>query len=157
MRKIIIYLLCILFLFYFATVAASASYKPFVGNKKTKVYHMEKCPYVDKMLDENRIYFNTRKHAERSGYRACNYCKDGVVESGSSNGNYAPTTRPKDTEPATTNHPGTEVATESMQQATQESTNQTDNYNQNTKVLYVVIVALFGALCFASGKKTNKP
>lgn len=144
-RMIKKFTLCLLavFVLFCGTVAVSAtSSKSYVGNKSTKVYHMAKCPYVDRMLEENRVYFNTRDAAERKGYRACNYCKDGIVGSGSSNGNYTPETKPTETDPATTDYTDTENIIKPTQQGTQKEDLSFAIYFGVTFILVLLFIVL---------------
>jgi len=46
--------------------------KVFIGNKNTKVYHSEDCGSLPK--EENRVYFNTKEEAEKSGYKPHGKC-----------------------------------------------------------------------------------
>lgn len=59
----------------FPTVnAASTTYK-YVGNKKTKVFHKINCRYVKKIKKTNKVFFKTKKQAQKAGYKACKVCK----------------------------------------------------------------------------------
>lgn len=81
--------LCFLaaFILFCGTVAvSSATLKPYVGNKSTKVYHISECTFAGKISSGNRIYFSSRSEAESRGYRRCYYCGDDVVEPGHGGG-----------------------------------------------------------------------
>jgi metal binding Ada-like protein len=45
-----------------------------VGDKKSKLYYRSNCPEYKKLPNERRVYFPTRRDAERAGYRASKDC-----------------------------------------------------------------------------------
>ena len=45
-----------------------------VGNKQSKIYHLENCPGALKMKEENKIYFNSVGEAQNAGYRPAGNC-----------------------------------------------------------------------------------
>lgn len=45
----------------------------FIGNVKTHVYHLPGCRVLPN--PENRTYFESKRQAEREGFRACGICK----------------------------------------------------------------------------------
>ena len=45
-----------------------------VGNKQSKIYHLENCPGALKMKEENKIYFNSAGEAQKAGYRPAGNC-----------------------------------------------------------------------------------
>lgn len=46
----------------------------YVADRKSKTYHRIMCIYVSKIREENRVYFETKKEAGKSGRRACRRC-----------------------------------------------------------------------------------
>ena len=52
-----------------------------IANKKTKQFHAENCNYVDKILPENLIFFETPQEALDAGYYGCAYCQTQYDES----------------------------------------------------------------------------
>lgn len=60
--------------FLFICIISSYS-EPFVGNKRTKVYHYSWCRYAKRIKSQNRVYFNSWEEAVAAGYRPCKYCK----------------------------------------------------------------------------------
>ncbi len=45
----------------------------FIGNVKTHVYHLPGCRVLPN--PENRTYFESKRQAEREGFRSCGVCK----------------------------------------------------------------------------------
>lgn len=45
-----------------------------VGNKNSKIYHLDSCPGALKMLSENKVFFNSVAMAINAGYRAAKNC-----------------------------------------------------------------------------------
>lgn len=48
----------------------------YVGNKKSKVVHSKGCSSLNKMKEENKVYFNSLDTALEKGYRLCEDCKE---------------------------------------------------------------------------------
>ncbi len=46
----------------------------YVADRKSKVFHRIMCIYVSKIREEDRVYFETRKEAKKSGRRPCRKC-----------------------------------------------------------------------------------
>ena len=46
----------------------------FVGNMRTHKFHVDNCRTIKKMNADNRITFETRKQAIKSGYVPCKVC-----------------------------------------------------------------------------------
>lgn len=44
----------------------------YIGNKRSMVFHSDICPALPK--EQNRIIFNSKQDAERSGYKPCGNC-----------------------------------------------------------------------------------
>ena len=47
---------------------------PFIGNRRSRIYHWPGCPYYDAIAPHNREYFKTREEAEKAGYRPARNC-----------------------------------------------------------------------------------
>jgi len=58
--------------------------KIFITSAKAKRYHVENCPFAQKIRAEKRIIFRTREDAEKQGYRPCTCVKNHSAESASS-------------------------------------------------------------------------
>lgn len=56
------------------TDTADIAYKGYIGNKNTKIFHMPYCGSVSEMYDKNKLYFETKRDAENSGYKPCGSC-----------------------------------------------------------------------------------
>ncbi|MCX6711030.1 MAG: hypothetical protein NTZ02_02975 [Candidatus Woesearchaeota archaeon] len=56
----------------------------FITSAKAKRYHVENCPFAQKIRPEKRIIFRTREDAEKQGYRPCTCLKNHSAESASS-------------------------------------------------------------------------
>ena len=54
----------------FATVLAGN----YVGNAKSKKFHVANCSFVDRMKPANRVDFQTRDEAISAGYVPCKRC-----------------------------------------------------------------------------------
>ena len=46
----------------------------YIAARKSKVFHRSLCIYVSKIREENRVYFEIRKEAKKSGRRPCRKC-----------------------------------------------------------------------------------
>lgn len=46
----------------------------YIGNKKSKVFHLETCEAMDNMKDKNKVEFSKREEAVNSGYAPCKNC-----------------------------------------------------------------------------------
>lgn len=53
--------------------SASTNNKVYIGNKKTKKFHLESCNSLP--AENNRVYFDTPEEAIKSGYEPCGRCK----------------------------------------------------------------------------------
>ncbi len=53
---------------------ASNELEKIVGNKNSKIYHLENCPGALKMKAENKIFFASILEAEQAGYRPAGNC-----------------------------------------------------------------------------------
>lgn len=47
---------------------------PYVANKNSGKFHRADCPSVDKMSDNNKVYYNSREDAIKDGYEGCKNC-----------------------------------------------------------------------------------
>lgn len=47
---------------------------PYVGNKRTNVFHRYECSGVKTMKDENMVFFDTREKAMEKGFSPCTLC-----------------------------------------------------------------------------------
>lgn len=56
----------------------------FITSAKAKRYHVENCPFAQKIRPEKRIIFRTMEDAEKQGYRPCTCVKNHSAESASS-------------------------------------------------------------------------
>lgn len=45
-----------------------------IGNRNSMIYHEPGCRDYNKVAEKNRVYFKTRRDAERAGYRAARNC-----------------------------------------------------------------------------------
>ena len=58
-----------------ARVAPEGEAKPpFVGNKRSKIFHWPDCPGYGAVKAKNRVPFSSREEAEAKGYRAARNC-----------------------------------------------------------------------------------
>ena len=48
--------------------------KDFCGSKTSKKFHKIDCTSVEKMNDENKIYYETKEEYLKNGYSACQIC-----------------------------------------------------------------------------------
>lgn len=46
----------------------------YVGNSKTKKFHLNSCRYVDQISSDHKVYFGTRQAAINAGYVPCKVC-----------------------------------------------------------------------------------
>lgn len=46
----------------------------YVGNSETGIFHAPGCGDVDRMRDDNKVYFSSRDEAAGSGYSPCGHC-----------------------------------------------------------------------------------
>lgn len=56
-----------------STLAKIENY--YVASKNSQVFHRPECPYASKIASYNRVKYNTREEAVKSGKRACSKCK----------------------------------------------------------------------------------
>ena len=47
----------------------------YIGNKKSRIFHLASCNSVKDMSEKNKIEFLTRNEAIEKGYKPCNRCK----------------------------------------------------------------------------------
>lgn len=47
----------------------------YVGNNETNKFHQKNCRFVNKISDENKMFFNSREEATNKGYIPCGVCK----------------------------------------------------------------------------------
>ena len=52
----------------------SESFVCYAASSESNKYHRPSCYYVDKILDENLIYFYSESSAQRAGYSPCSVC-----------------------------------------------------------------------------------
>ena len=57
-----------------STSSREVAVQKVVGNKQSKIYHLENCPGALKMKEENKIYFNSVGEAQKAGYRPAGNC-----------------------------------------------------------------------------------
>lgn len=60
----------LLFLMLFVSSALA-----FVGNMRTHKFHVDDCRTVKRMNEANKVQFQTRKQAVKSGYVPCKVCR----------------------------------------------------------------------------------
>jgi hypothetical protein len=48
--------------------------KMLVGSKNSKVYHKPDCPHAKRILEKNKIWFDSKEEAESRGYRVGKCC-----------------------------------------------------------------------------------
>ncbi len=48
----------------------------FVASKNGKFYYYPWCPGVERIKEENKIYFNSKQEAEKAGYKPAKNCFD---------------------------------------------------------------------------------
>ncbi len=46
----------------------------YIGNKNSKVFHLATCESVNKMIESNKVPFNTWDEAKEKGYKPCGSC-----------------------------------------------------------------------------------
>lgn len=56
-------------------VAEMPRYGMFVASKNSDIYHLWTCPSVDRIKDDNKIWFDTREEAEETGRTMAGDCK----------------------------------------------------------------------------------
>ena len=63
------------------SIKSSSTTKPilintgkYVGNSKTKKFHLKNCRYVDQISPDHKVYFSTRQAAINAGYLPCKVC-----------------------------------------------------------------------------------
>ncbi len=56
------------------SVPGEAVDNAFVGNKKSKKYHLTSCKSVPKIKPENIMGFNSSTNAQDAGYKPCKMC-----------------------------------------------------------------------------------
>lgn len=47
----------------------------YIASSESDKYHRRSCEYVENILDENRVYYDTAADAERDGKTACSVCR----------------------------------------------------------------------------------
>jgi len=47
----------------------------YVGSQKSDKYHLPTCRWAEKILPENRVWFQTEEEAVGAGYQPCGVCK----------------------------------------------------------------------------------
>ncbi len=57
-----------------ATATVSTESSAYIGNKNSKVFHTPDCASVTEMSNKNKVSFQSRDDAEKSGYRPCGSC-----------------------------------------------------------------------------------
>lgn len=57
-----------------APATQNASGKKYVGSKESDKYHYPSCKWVEKILPENKIWFDSEKDARAVGYSPCGTC-----------------------------------------------------------------------------------
>lgn len=45
-----------------------------IGNRRSKVFHLPRCPSYNQVSEQNRVYFETRDDAEAAGFRIAGNC-----------------------------------------------------------------------------------
>ena len=58
-----------------ADLKASQNTSQYVGSKNGTVYHLPWCGGAERILEENKVWFSTKKEAEQAGYRPAANCK----------------------------------------------------------------------------------
>ena len=53
----------------------SASYRLYIGNRNSHVFHYPSCPSAEEMREENRVTFPSREDALSAGFRPCRRCE----------------------------------------------------------------------------------
>ena len=74
MKKIF---LALVILFCFAM--ANAENCNFIGNKRSKKYHINTCQMVDRMADKNKICLTSSGEAKLLGFIPCKVCKPNLL------------------------------------------------------------------------------
>lgn len=47
----------------------------YIGSKNSDKYHKKNCRWVEKIEEENAVYFNSKEEAVQAGYKPCGTCK----------------------------------------------------------------------------------
>ncbi|MGI9862938.1 thermonuclease family protein [Moorella naiadis] len=47
----------------------------YIGNARSKIFHLPSCEWAQKIAPQNRVEFKSRDEAVNAGYRACKVCK----------------------------------------------------------------------------------
>lgn len=53
---------------------STATTGKFVGSKESDKYHLPTCRWAEKIVPENRIWFQTEEEAIKAGYKPCSVC-----------------------------------------------------------------------------------
>ncbi len=48
---------------------------PYIGNRNSKVFHLNTCGGIKDMKDKNKVEFSNREDATKAGYKPCASCK----------------------------------------------------------------------------------
>ncbi|MBP7248853.1 MAG: hypothetical protein KBA38_06565 [Negativicutes bacterium] len=56
-------------------LSTSIAFAEYVGNRNSYKFHESSCHWVDKMNEENKVFFESRPQAIQSGYVPCKVCK----------------------------------------------------------------------------------
>ncbi len=59
-----------------ATTVNTPRYGMFVASKNSDIYHIWTCSSVDRIKDDNKIWFDTREEAEETGRVMAGDCKE---------------------------------------------------------------------------------
>ena len=54
---------------------AQSETAPYIGNRNSKVFHLNTCSGIKDMQDKNKVEFLNREDAEKAGYKPCTSCK----------------------------------------------------------------------------------
>lgn len=54
---------------------ASAAKAAYIGNSRTKVFHLPDCRWAGEISPANRVAFKSRAEAVNAGYRPCRVCR----------------------------------------------------------------------------------
>jgi hypothetical protein len=57
-----------------ASPAPSTTTGQIIGNKNSRVYHRPDCPGYNKVLEKNRVYFNSEAEAQKADFRQARNC-----------------------------------------------------------------------------------
>ena len=71
MKKFLTALVAIIFV---TTAVATVFAANYVGNAKSKKFHVASCTYAKKMSPQNRVDFSSRDEAVDEGYIPCKRC-----------------------------------------------------------------------------------